>query len=64
MSKSKYNSVFSVALSVDHNHDDPDNIPVEVLIDAMEARVAYLKKNVNEANEAFYHEDTIELKFF
>ena len=60
MSVTKYNSVFSVAISVDHDYNDPDNVPVELLIAAMEKRLAYLKKYIDEANEAFYHEDTTE----
>ena len=62
MSESKYTSIFSVAVSVDHSQSDPDNVPVELLIAAMENRIAYLKKNINEADEAFYHEDTEELR--
>lgn len=51
--KKKYNSMFDVAFSIDHDQDDPYDIPVRELIDAMQRRVNELRTLGGEAIEAF-----------
>jgi hypothetical protein len=56
----KYNSMFDVAFTVEHDHDNPEEVPVPELIAALERRLVYLKANPIEAVEAFGHSDTYE----
>ena len=55
-----YNTLFDVAFSVDHNYEDPNDIPVEILLEALEKRLMYLKANSTEAKESFGFSDTYE----
>jgi hypothetical protein len=59
-SMNKYNSMFDVAFSIDHDCDDPYDIPVAKLIDAMQERVNELRKLGGESIEAFGLCDTYE----
>ncbi len=48
----RYNTMFDVAFEV--NHDcEPGDVPIEVIIDALQQRVTYLKQNPDDAAEAF-----------
>jgi hypothetical protein len=49
----KYNTMFDVAFEVDHDEDDPQDVPVEKLLDAVEKRLRTLRANLEEAAEAF-----------
>lgn len=55
----KYNTMVDVAFSIDHDCEDPYDIPVSDLIDAMLLRVQELRKTPpDEAIEAFGMCDT------
>jgi len=58
-SKIKKNTMFDVAFTVIH-FEDPDAIPVESLLEALEKRLNHLKNNLDEAKEAFGICDTFE----
>lgn len=58
----KYNTMFDVAFSIDHDCDDPYDIPVDDIITALEARVQYLKANPLEVKEAIGACDTYDIK--
>ena len=57
----RYNTMFDVAFTVDHEFENPGCVPVPLLIIGLERRLAYLKANREEAVEAFGILDTIEL---
>lgn len=58
----KYNTMFDVAFSIDHDYADPNNIPLRDLIEALEKRLNYLKKNPQEAVDAFGVCDTYDIE--
>jgi|688.fasta_scaffold16366_13 hypothetical protein len=49
----RYNTMFDVAFTVNHDCEEPRDVPVGVLIDALQQRVRYLKQNPDDAAEAF-----------
>ena len=58
----RYNTMVDVAFSVEHDYDDPYDIPLEVLIAALEKRIETLKsEDKNAAKEAFGFLDTYEV---
>lgn len=61
MNRKKYNTVFDVTFSVDHDCKDPFDVSKEKLIEALEKRLKYLKENPSDAAEAFGFVDTCEL---
>ncbi len=56
----KYNTMFDVAFTVTHSYKDPSNVPVPMLIDALEERVKFLRNFPEDAAEAFGICDTYE----
>jgi len=58
----KYNTMFDIAFTIDHDTEDARDIPADTLIDALERRIQVLKDNPGEALEAFGYNDTIELE--
>ena len=57
----KYNSMFDVAFSIEHDHEDPYDVPVKDLIAACRKRLDYLESHPDDAQEAFGHSDTYEV---
>ena len=58
----KFNTMFDVAFSIDHDCDDPFDIPVAYLIEAMLRRARELQSlPADEALEAFGACDTYEI---
>jgi len=53
--------MFDVAFSLEHV-GDPEYISTEVLIDALQKRVDYLRQNPQEAAEAFSFSDSFEVE--
>lgn len=49
----KYNTMFDVTFSIDHDYDDPNDIPYSDLIKALEKRLNFLKQNPSYAIDAF-----------
>ena len=49
----KYGSDWDVVFSLESNHENPDDIPVEELIAAAQKRIDYLRRNPDEAREDF-----------
>lgn len=58
--KHKYNTMFDVVFSIDHDCHSPIDVPLEVLLDALQARVNYLRANPEDAGDAFGVCDTYE----
>ncbi len=59
----KYNTMVDVAFTIEHDCEDPYDIPVADLIDAMLLRVQELRKTPpDEAIEAFGMCDTYDLQ--
>lgn len=56
----KYNTLFDVAFAVVHE-GDPSDVPVEVLLNAMQKRIDFLKANPAEALDAFGINDSYEI---
>lgn len=52
----KFNSMFDIAFSVEHNYTDPYDIPVEILIFALEKRLMDIKKRVLDGEKQFGEE--------
>lgn len=46
------NTMFDVAFTVEHT-GEPEDVPREILLDALQRRVDYLRANPQEAAEAF-----------
>lgn len=61
MKSPKYNTLFDIAFSYEHDYEDPHDVPPEQLIKALEERVRYLKDNPVEAEGAFGVNDTYEI---
>lgn len=57
----KYNTMYDVAFSYEHDYEDPSEVPPERLIEALEKRVNYLKSNLSDAAESFGVCDTYEI---
>lgn len=58
----RFNHMLDVAFTVDSEHEDWEQVPVDVLIKALEARIADLKAMPPEqALEAFGFGDTYEV---
>lgn len=57
----KYSTLCDVGFIVVHEHDNPYNITVEELIQALENRIKDLKEQTNDAIDAFGILDTYEL---
>ena len=55
----RFSTVFRVWFTVEHDETDPDDVPIELLLDRMEARLLYLRAHPDEAAEAFGAEDTV-----
>ena len=51
----KFNTMFDVAFTLVHECEDPDQIPTEDILDALQKRVDYLRNTASklEFNEAF-----------
>ena len=47
----RFNSDFDVMFSINHD-GDPEDLSAEVLLEALEKRVAYLRNNLDEVKEA------------
>ena len=58
----KYNTMFDVAFTVEHDYDEPGDVPVKDLLAAMEKRLDYLKENPTEVIEAVGVNDTYSLE--
>lgn len=56
----KYNTMFDVAFSIDHDYEDPEEIPKPLLIQALERRIKVLQENPSDMAEAFGVCDTYE----
>lgn len=56
----KYNTLFDVAFSVVHE-GDPADVPVEVLLEALQKRIDLLKAKPDEAAGAFGINDSYEV---
>lgn len=56
----KYNTMFDVAFSVEHDCDDPHDVPAAVLLQALRHRVNYLRRHPEDAMDAFGPCDTYE----
>ena len=56
----KYNTLFDVAFSVVHE-GDPADVPVEVLLEALQKRIDLLKANPAEALDAFGINESYEI---
>lgn len=56
-----YNTMFDVGFTIVHNYEDPYDIPVSELIDALQKRIAHLKSHPSDAKEAFGVCDTYEV---
>ncbi len=56
----KYNTMFDVAFSVEHDFDDPHNVPVAALIEGLNRRLTYLIAHPQEAREAIDVANTYE----
>ena len=59
----KYNTMFDVAFSLEHDYEDPYDIPVSDLCDALEKRLKYLRecREDSAVGEAFGVCDTYEI---
>ncbi len=57
--KPKYNTMCDVGFTIEHNYEDPCDIPIADLINALRKRAEYLEEHPNEAVEAFGFLDTI-----
>jgi len=53
-----YNTMFDVAFTVEHDEEDANDVPADVLIAGLEKRIANLKATPGEAREAFGVLDT------
>jgi len=53
-----YNHMFDVAFSIVTTVKDPYKVAPQDLIEALEARVRYLKGNISECAEAFGYSDS------
>lgn len=49
----KFNTMFDVAFAVEHDCEDPENVPVADLIAALQQRVNYLRTHPSDAVDAF-----------
>jgi hypothetical protein len=58
----KYNTMFDVCFTVEHDQDEPLDVPVAVLLEALQRRVHYLRANPDDAAEAFGASDTYEIE--
>jgi hypothetical protein len=58
--KNKFNTMFDIAFSIDHNCEDPHDVPDEILIAALSDRLDHLRANPQEAAGAFGVCDTYE----
>ena len=57
----RLNTMFDVAFSLEHV-GDPEHISTDVLIDALQKRVDYLRQNPQEAADAFGVSDSFEVE--
>ncbi len=57
----KYNTMLDIAFPVEHVFEDPYDIPINVLIDALEKRIENLRQNPDDKWEAFGVCDTYEI---
>jgi hypothetical protein len=57
----KYNTMFDVAFTVEHNEEDPYNVNKDLLLAALQKRIDYLKRNPQECYGAFGICDTYEI---
>ena len=57
----KYNTMLDIGFTVEHSFEDPYNIPINVLIAALEKRIENLRQNPDEKWEAFGVCDTYEI---
>lgn len=46
--KNRYNTMFDVAFTVEHDYEDPFDIPKELLIEALQKRVDYIRASKEE----------------
>lgn len=58
MPEYQFNTMCDVGFTIEHNYDDPHDIPVEDLIDALRKRIEWLEQNPGDAMEAFGFNDT------
>lgn len=56
----KYNSMFDVAFTIEHDYEDPNDVPPALLIEACQRRLNDLRANPQDAAEAFGESDTYE----
>lgn len=49
----KYNTMFDVAFSVEHECDNPEDVPVTELLDGMQRRLDDLRNHTSDAMESF-----------
>ena len=57
----KYNTMLDIGFTVEHVFEDPYDIPINVLIDALEKRIENLRQNPDDKWEAFGVCDTYEI---
>ena len=55
-----FNHMLDVAFTVEHPESDFANIPADVILEALQKRVDYLRANPHELSEAIGHCDTYE----
>jgi hypothetical protein len=58
----RFNHMFDIAFSVETEHENWEDVPTAVLINALEERVRFLKATPTEAPEAFGYCDTYEIE--
>jgi len=49
----KYNTMFDLAFSVEHDNDNPEDVSAALLLDAAQKRIDFLRNHPGEAAEAF-----------
>jgi hypothetical protein len=49
----KYNTMFDVAFSVEHDEEIPEDVSAALLLDAAQKRIDFLRNHPGEAAEAF-----------
>lgn len=59
----KFNTMCDVGFTIEHNYEDPRDIPSENLVKALRERVEYLEEHKNEAAEAFGFLDTYPIHY-
>ena len=48
----KYNHAFAVAFSIESDHPEGEDVTEQMVIDALQARITYLRYHMNEVLEA------------